>query len=338
MPIQRLGLSNPPINSNTVLFNAQDNYLVSVTASNKAINATPVTKVSIWVVPANAVQESQYAYIVANLVIPVGSSFETFRFAVNSGDAVYVRTSVALTSFSCNGVAQEDSAIPENLAQTFTNKVIRGVDNTLYLDRGTTAERSGSAEVGYTRFNTETDTLEVKTSTGWEEVGFGAGGGATGPTGPTGPTGASGGVTTFNALTDAAAGNTTIDKIAYSAMARLTVTPNAFTAYNFNSHYTGDNPTIFVLGGSTIAFNLILSNRPFKLQVDNGSGFVDISSGLFHVDNFGNVLTDLNAQGKTLGTLYWQVPITSASGGYRYISSAYPAMTGTITHKSLNQI
>jgi hypothetical protein len=171
VPIQRLGLANPVANEDIVLYNATDNYLVSVVVASKAINATPLTKVSIWVVPANATIAAQYAYIASNLIVSVGQSFETFRFGLNSGDTVYVRTSVTTTSFSINGVPQEDSAQPENIAQTFTNKVIRGTDNTVYLDKGITSERSGSAEIGYVRFNTETDALEVLTSTGWQTIG-----------------------------------------------------------------------------------------------------------------------------------------------------------------------
>lgn len=172
MPIQRLGLANPAANEDTLLYNATANYLISVVVANKAINATPLTKVSIWVVPSNATIAAQYAYIASNLLLSVGQSFETFRFAVNSGDTVYVRTSVPLTSFSVNGVAQEDSALPENIAQTFTNKVIRGVDNTIYLDKGTTSERDSSAEEGYLRFNTELQALEVKTDSGWRTIGM----------------------------------------------------------------------------------------------------------------------------------------------------------------------
>ena len=172
MPILRLGLSNPVANEDVVLYSSNANYLVSVVVANKAINVTPLTKVSIWVVPANATIPAQYAYIASNLTVGVGQYFETFRFGLNSGDTVYVRSSIALTSFSINGVPQEDSAQPENLAQTFTNKVIRGEENTIYLDKGTTAERSFSAEVGYVRFNTETDALEVKTSTGWQTIGM----------------------------------------------------------------------------------------------------------------------------------------------------------------------
>ena len=171
MPISRLGLANPPANEDTVLFNTNTNHLVSVTIANKAINATPLTKVSVWIVPSNAILPSQYVYIAYNLTVSVGQSFETFRFGLNAGDTVYVRTSVALTSFSCNGVPQEDAAQPENIAQVFTNKVIRGVNNIIYVDKGLTSERSLSAEIGYIRFNTETDRLEVKTSTGWQTIG-----------------------------------------------------------------------------------------------------------------------------------------------------------------------
>ena len=171
MPIQRLGLSNPVANEDIVLYTSNDNYLVSVVVANKAINATPLTKVSIWVVPSNATIPAHYAYIASNLTVGVGQSFETFRFGINNGDTVYVRSTLALTSFSINGVPQEDSALPVNLAQTFTNKVIRGDNNTLYLESGTTAQRPGTAEVGYVRFNTETDRLEVKTSTGWQTIG-----------------------------------------------------------------------------------------------------------------------------------------------------------------------
>jgi len=170
MPITRIGISNPAANTDTALAIFSAAHLVSVVAANKAPTATPLTKVTIWVVPANAIQESQYAFIASNLNIPLGSSFETFRFAVNAGDTLFVRSTVGTTSFSCNGIVQEDSALPENIAQTFTNKVIRGVDNTLYIDQGLTSERRASAETGYLRFNTETQALEVKTSTSWTPI------------------------------------------------------------------------------------------------------------------------------------------------------------------------
>jgi hypothetical protein len=193
MPLRRLGIANPSANDTTVLATFSGSHLVSVTVANKAINLTPITKVSIWVVPANAVQESQYAYIAFNLEVPVGSSFETFRFGVIAGDTLYVRSNTNLTSFSCTGIPQDDEILPQNTPQVFTNKVIRGQENIIYLDQGTTAQRLSSAEIGYTRFNTETQQLEVRTESGWDPVGSGTGvEGPAGPAGPTGPAGADG--------------------------------------------------------------------------------------------------------------------------------------------------
>jgi hypothetical protein len=171
MPITRLGIVNPAANTDSALANFTGPHLVSVVAANKATLATPVTKVTIWVVPANATTAAQYAYICSNLIIAVGQSFETFRFAVNGGDTLYVRSSTPTASFFCTGIPQDDDVLPVNIAQTFTNKVIRGVDNTVYLDSGTTAERRASAEDGYIRFNTETQAVEVKITSGWERVG-----------------------------------------------------------------------------------------------------------------------------------------------------------------------
>jgi len=161
---------------------------VSVTVANKSVTATPLLKVSIWIVPEGATVAAQYAYICYNLTVGLGQSFETFRFAVQSGDDVYVRATTLNASFVMNGILQTDDANADSTVQTFANKTIRGVDNTLYVDKGTTAQRNASAEVGYVRFNTDFDYLEVKTAaTSWTQVPIGAG-----PTGPTGPRGIEG--------------------------------------------------------------------------------------------------------------------------------------------------
>lgn len=170
MPITRLGLANPSGNTDTALVAFDEPHLVSVIAANKSVVATPLTKVNIWVVPANASIPAQYAYIGYNINLSLGQSFETFRFAVNSGDTLYVRSTNDNVSFSCSGIVQGDAGQPENLVQSFTNKTILGKYNTLYPDYGTTSERPTNADVGYIRFNTETDNLEVNTSTGWKIV------------------------------------------------------------------------------------------------------------------------------------------------------------------------
>ena len=171
MPITRLGIANPVANIDTVLATFSQPHLVSVIASSKSATATPLTKVTIWVVPANAAIAAQYAYIGFNINLSVGQSFETFRFAVNAGDTLYVKSTVSTVSFSCSGIIQADAGLPENISQTFSNKTILGEDNTIYLDKGTTAGRPTGIAVGYVRFNTETDNLEVYTSTGWQIVG-----------------------------------------------------------------------------------------------------------------------------------------------------------------------
>lgn len=189
MPITRLGIANPAANTDTAIASFQGPHLISVTVTNRAIVATPITRVTIWIQPANATLLTQFGYITYNLEMPVGSSFETFRFAVNNGDTLYVRSSTSLSSFTCSGIPQDDAILPTNTPQVFSNKVIRGIENTLYLDRGATNQRPASVESGYVRFNTDFDELEVKLSDGsWQSVGVSA----TGPTGPTGPAGLDG--------------------------------------------------------------------------------------------------------------------------------------------------
>jgi hypothetical protein len=197
MPIQRLGILNPPANDVTPLATFSSAHLVSVIVANKAVTATPLTKVNIYVVPSGATIEAQYSYVASGLQLSLGSSFETFRFAVNPGDVIFVRSTVSTTSFTCVGITQDDAAQPAALSQVFTNKVIRGISNTLYLDKGQTADRRLDAEEGYVRYNEDLNAgagaLELLTSSGWEPVGLGEA--LEGPEGPTGPTGPSGGPT-----------------------------------------------------------------------------------------------------------------------------------------------
>ena len=355
MAITRLGVANPAANTPTSIYAVSYATLASVVVANKSTSTSVLPEVDVYIIPTGASQESQYAYIVKNLEIQSGQSFETFKFALNTGDALYVRSTTADVSFSVNGLLQADSYSPGDYPIVFSNKTISGNLNTITLEKNNTATRPANAPSGYVRFNTELDALEVKNNAGnWEPLGTGFGAtGATGPTGPsggaTGPTGAAGaqgipgatgatGAATFSGTTDATAASITIDEVAYPAIARLVVTANGTSAYQFNSHYSGDDPTIYVLGGATIAFNLSEASHPFKLQEDIGAGFVDISAGLVHVTTTGTVSTNSTAQSKTTGTLYWNVPVTAASNGYRYICGSHAGMTGTITHKSLSAI
>jgi plastocyanin len=455
MPVKRLGVASPAAftTSFTELAVADVACVASVIVANKGsveLNA------SIYIEPVESPgNPSNYVYIVNSLVVGVGQSFETFRFAMAVGDKIYVASSTANASFSATAAYESEGR--SNIVYQATQPGFPQVgdiwinssseDVNVYTGSGfntvATAAPTGpqgpsgpSGPTGPTGPTGSTgsgvsvlgsyatvELLEADTPTGnigdayivgsdlyiWSDLNLewynagpfvgpsgpigvtgpqgdsitgptgatgptgvtgpsggptgatgatgavgptGATGiaGATGPTGaastvtgPTGATGATGatgssGSATFSGTTDATAAAITIDEVAYSAIARLAVTANGTTAYQFNSHYSGDDPTIYVLGGATIAFNLSEASHPFKLQEDVGSGFVDITAGLIHVTTSGTVTTNADAQAKTSGTLYWNVPVTAASGGYKYICASHAGMSGTITHKSLNSI
>lgn len=170
MAITRLGTARPNANQANSIYTFLESYLVSVIVTNVAATSTPIPKCAIYVVPAGSVTEASYAYICSNLAVSFGTSLETFRFAVNPGDVLTVRPSTDTLAFTVYGILQDDVVGQGDLPQTFSNKVIRGVSNTLYLDKGTTGQRNPAAEIGYVRFNTEHDTLEVKTGQGWKRV------------------------------------------------------------------------------------------------------------------------------------------------------------------------
>lgn len=142
-------------------------------------------------------------------------------------------------------------------------------------------------------------------------------------------TAAGGGDVAFTDLTDLPTG-LTIDKIYKPAMYMLTVTNAGNTAYRFDSHYSSGNPTIYAINGTTIAFNLDVAGHPFEIQNSLGDTYSD---GLTHVATDGTVSTGVSAQGKTSGTLYWDISF-DISGTYRYQCQSHVAMVGGINIKS----
>jgi plastocyanin len=142
----------------------------------------------------------------------------------------------------------------------------------------------------------------------------------------------SAGATTFAALTDNA--DATIDQIYLPAITALTVTNNGASAYRFDQYGTEDNPAVYAINGTTIAFKLNIGGHPFLIQ--NGAG-VNYNTGLVHVSTGGTVTTGASAQGQTSGTLYWKIP-TAISGGYRYQCSLHGPMVGSISIKTFATI
>jgi plastocyanin len=139
----------------------------------------------------------------------------------------------------------------------------------------------------------------------------------------------------FSNLGDADTANLTIDQIYEPAIAVLRVDNVGTSAYTFNSHYTGNNPNLYALAGTTIAFHLsAIPDLPFEIQDPTGNPF---NTGLVHVDTDGTISTGAAAQGKSAGTLYWRIP-ESISGTYRYECQLFPAMFGVIVIKRLSVI
>jgi plastocyanin len=138
----------------------------------------------------------------------------------------------------------------------------------------------------------------------------------------------SAGATAFTGLSDSA--GLTIDKIYLPAITMLTTTNNGVSSYRFDQYGASDNPTIYAISGTTIAFNLSVASHPFLIQTSGGTNY---DTGLVHVSTSGSVNSGSAAQGQTSGTLYWKVP-NSISGNYRYQCANHGGMVGTITVKS----
>ena len=143
----------------------------------------------------------------------------------------------------------------------------------------------------------------------------------------------SAGVTNFSALTDASSAGLTVDEVYLPAITALTVTNSGASAYLFDQ-YSGNNPEVYAINGTTIAFKLNCSGHPFLVQTGAG---VNYDTGLVHVTTTGTVTTGASAQGKDSGTLYWKIPST-ISGSYRYQCSIHGAMVGNITIKNFGSI
>jgi len=113
-----------------------------------------------------------------------------------------------------------------------------------------------------------------------------------------------------------------------SAVTRLTITNSGASAYLIDQ-YSGNNPSIYVSGGETIAFHLNgITGHPFMIRVSSGGSNYD--TGLTHVANTGTVSTGSSAQGQVAGTLYWKVPFDIVGSTYVYQCSNHAGMVGNI--------
>ena len=134
-------------------------------------------------------------------------------------------------------------------------------------------------------------------------------------------------------LSDISTAGLTVDKIYLQAITRLVVTPNGSSSYRFDQYGASDNPNIYAISGTTIAFDIsaVTASHPFLIQTSGGTNY---DTGLVHVSTTGVISTASAAQGKTSGTLYWKIPVDT-TGNYRYRCSVHGGMVGAITIKDI---
>lgn len=165
MPVKRLGVASPTANNTTILATADVACVASVIVANKgAIDLTA----TVYVEPADQPNApDQRAYIVDNLVVTPGQSFETFRFAMGLGDIIKVISSTADAAFSASAVYE-----------------VAGTAQIVYQ-----ATQPGYPAVGDIWVDSDNGDVKFYTGSGFNTISTIA---PTGPTGPTGPVGGAG--------------------------------------------------------------------------------------------------------------------------------------------------
>jgi hypothetical protein len=164
MPVIRLGNANPLKDIQTTLVTADKRYIVSVIAANKGEVAATC---NVAVIPFGETLSSGGIYIVKNLIVAPGQSFETFRFTINVGDVVTVLSSSDNLSYLVNGAYENNG----NQYVTYN------------------AAPPPFPSIGDIWISTITDATSFWDGSEWN---VSISQGPTGPTGPLGPQGAAG--------------------------------------------------------------------------------------------------------------------------------------------------
>lgn len=100
--IRRLTMLNPTANTDTVAYTSSTYMLVSLICTN---TTAETAEVSAWISTSTSLP-SQYGHMCKNLPLSGHNTFETFRFALNIGDSLNVRSSTGAVSFILNGYDQ----------------------------------------------------------------------------------------------------------------------------------------------------------------------------------------------------------------------------------------
>ena len=292
------------------------------------------------------------AVATGTMTVPSTASSDTL-VARNTTDTMINKTLTfpIIASISNNGTLTLPSGVSDTLVartttETLTNKTIDGLSNLLKIKANSTATWAayagtlGTGEIGYDY------------EKGYFKIGNGSYAWSSMPYGFYQQPNLTGNINKFLQVTGAVESEAlswsapsysqladnpnalTIDQAAGIAATNLSVANVAQTAYTFNSHYSGNNPTISVTGGTTVAFNLGAAGHPFQIQSNGGSGttYSNITTGLTWVGTNGAIQSGALAQAQMSGTLYWNVPASVSAGTlYKYQCASHTVMNGVIT-------
>lgn len=136
MGLTRLAISNPSANTDTNLYTANNQYLMSVIAANKS--SSNGASIRVWVEPSGSSTPAEYAYIVYDLTVDASNSFETFRFAVNQNDVVRIRSTTADLSFQAYGLVQYDINLGVGISSFSPTAPTNTVDGLIWVDSDAT--------------------------------------------------------------------------------------------------------------------------------------------------------------------------------------------------------
>jgi hypothetical protein len=196
MPVIRLGAANPAANEITTLANAARGYVASVIISNKG---TQTANTSVYVVPPGTVYTDPLAItIVKDLAVSAGQAFETFRFALNTGDLVQVIGNASNFSYSVSAAYEVDGK--QYVSYSSSAPALPQIGDIWIQPDNSVSFWNGSAwidsiTVGPTGPQGVTGPTGPQGITGPQGE-AGTPGGPTGPTGPTGPLGPTGPIAT----------------------------------------------------------------------------------------------------------------------------------------------
>lgn len=232
------------------------------------------------------------------------------------------------TGFS-NVIGFGKGTISANTA-TDTLSIVPGENISLEVDSATNSLTISSKINEVFSFNIAADDSSQKVISSNETIQFIGGTGITTNADPEGNITIASTAGSVGGISEFATAGLTIDKIYEPASVMFRLGNVGQTAYTFAPHYTGDDPTIVVIAGTTVAFDLDnISGLPFQIQNPAGDPY---NTGLVHVSSDGTVSTGANANTKDSGTLYWRVP-EDIFGTYRYECPDFITMFGAITIK-----